>query len=120
LSWPLASSARRRACIEHVVAKHGVSERMACRVLGQYRSTQRKIPLRRLHPAWCPWPCPIRQRPRVHRQGRPGLDHGKNLREAGLIILEKGVLRVPNWDALKEAGELDPTYLHLKNEQGAA
>jgi transposase InsO family protein len=38
------SPARRRACIEHVVAEHGVSERMACRVLGQHRSTQRKVP----------------------------------------------------------------------------
>ena len=28
--------------MEHVVAKHGVSERFACRVLGQHRSTQRK------------------------------------------------------------------------------
>jgi transposase InsO family protein len=28
--------------VEHVVAKHGVSERFACRVLGQHRSTQRK------------------------------------------------------------------------------
>lgn len=27
-----------------MVAEHGVSERMACRVLGQHRSTQRKIP----------------------------------------------------------------------------
>ena len=27
-----------------MVAKHGVSERFACRVLGQHRSTQRKIP----------------------------------------------------------------------------
>ena len=26
------------------MAEHGVSERMACRVLGQHRSTQRKIP----------------------------------------------------------------------------
>ena len=26
------------------MAKHGVSERFACRVLGQHRSTQRKIP----------------------------------------------------------------------------
>jgi transposase InsO family protein len=30
--------------VEHVVAEHGVSERFACRVLGQHRSTQRKIP----------------------------------------------------------------------------
>ena len=26
------------------MAEHGVSERMVCRVLGQHRSTQRKIP----------------------------------------------------------------------------
>jgi len=32
--------------VEHVVAKHGVSERFACRVLGQHRSTQRKKPRR--------------------------------------------------------------------------
>jgi transposase InsO family protein len=30
--------------VDHVVAKHGVSERFACRVLGQHRSTQRKLP----------------------------------------------------------------------------
>lgn len=31
-----------RACVNHVVAGHGVSERFACGVLGQHRSTQRK------------------------------------------------------------------------------
>jgi len=30
--------------VERVVAEHDVSERFACRVLGQHRSTQRKIP----------------------------------------------------------------------------
>jgi putative transposase len=30
--------------VEHVIAEHGVSERFACRVLGQHRSTQRKVP----------------------------------------------------------------------------
>ena len=30
--------------MEHVVVEHGISERFACRVLGQHRSTQRKIP----------------------------------------------------------------------------
>ena len=30
--------------MDHVIAKYGVSERLACRVLGQPRSTQRKIP----------------------------------------------------------------------------
>lgn len=33
----------RLACIDHVVAKHGASERFACRVFGQHRSTQSKI-----------------------------------------------------------------------------
>ena len=40
----LLSPARRRACVEHVRQKFGVSERFACRVLGQHRSTQRKMP----------------------------------------------------------------------------
>ena len=42
----LLSPARRRACVEHVVASHGVSERLACRFLRQHRSTQRKKPAR--------------------------------------------------------------------------
>jgi transposase InsO family protein len=36
------SAARRRGCIEHVTAKLGVSQRLACRVLGQHRSVQRR------------------------------------------------------------------------------
>jgi transposase InsO family protein len=40
----MVSPARRRACVEHVVRELGVSERQACRVLGQHRSTQRKAP----------------------------------------------------------------------------
>jgi len=38
------SSNRRRRCIDHTVRKFGVSERLACRILGQHRSTQRKVP----------------------------------------------------------------------------
>jgi transposase InsO family protein len=38
------SPARRRRCVEHVTASLGVSERFACRVLGQHRSTQQKRP----------------------------------------------------------------------------
>ncbi len=38
------SPARRRRCVAHVVAKFSVSERFACKVLGQHRSTQRKKP----------------------------------------------------------------------------
>ena len=41
------SPARRRACVEHVQKALPVSERQACRVVGQHRSTQRKLPQRR-------------------------------------------------------------------------
>ncbi|WP_310355256.1 IS3 family transposase [Methylobacterium sp. BE186] len=40
----LLSPARRRACVEHVMDVLHVSERRACRALGQHRSTQRKVP----------------------------------------------------------------------------
>ncbi|WBU61097.1 IS3 family transposase [Paracoccus albus] len=40
----LLSPSRRRKCIDHVRRELGVSERRACRALGQHRSTQRKIP----------------------------------------------------------------------------
>jgi hypothetical protein len=40
----MVSPARRRTRVEHVVRERGVSERQACRVLGQHRSTQRKAP----------------------------------------------------------------------------
>ena len=38
------SPSRRRQCIDHVCDRLGVSERRACRVLGQHRSTQRRVP----------------------------------------------------------------------------
>src|SRR4051794_32541720 len=40
----LLSPARRRACVEHIMHVLTVSERRACRALGQHRSTQRKTP----------------------------------------------------------------------------
>src|SRR5829696_1110846 len=36
--------ARRRACVEHIRSVLTISERRACRALGQHRSTQRKAP----------------------------------------------------------------------------
>src|SRR5215212_2178958 len=36
--------ARRRACVEHIRSVLNISERRACRALGQHRSTQRKAP----------------------------------------------------------------------------
>ncbi|NDV50655.1 IS3 family transposase [Salipiger sp. PrR003] len=40
----LLSPSRRRECVEHVRQTLGISERRACRVLGQHRSAQRKPP----------------------------------------------------------------------------
>jgi transposase-like protein len=40
----LLSPARRRRCIDQVKEVLDVSERRVCRVLGQHRSTQRKVP----------------------------------------------------------------------------
>jgi hypothetical protein len=40
----LITPADRRACVDAVVVALDVSERRACRVLGQHRSTQRKTP----------------------------------------------------------------------------
>jgi putative transposase len=38
----LPSAARRRACVVHVTSQLNVSQRLACRVLDQHRSTQRR------------------------------------------------------------------------------
>ncbi len=35
---------RRRQCIDHVCDRLGVSERRACQVFGQHRSTRHRIP----------------------------------------------------------------------------
>src|SRR4029078_2326164 len=45
----LLSLPRRRRCVDHVMVKFSVSERFACKVLGQHRSTQRKKPQSRPH-----------------------------------------------------------------------
>ena len=48
----LLSPARRRHCVERVRAVLGVSERRACKVLGQHRSTQRYRPTTVSKPKW--------------------------------------------------------------------
>ena len=40
----MLSPARRRQCVDHLQAERGISERRACAVAGQHRSTQRKRP----------------------------------------------------------------------------
>ena len=44
LEGKLLSPARRRQCVDHLQAELGISERRACAVAGQHRSTQRKRP----------------------------------------------------------------------------
>jgi CRP-like cAMP-binding protein len=44
----------------------------------------------------------------------------QQLRADGLIDLKGDRLVVPDWESLKQAGDFDPTYLHLKKEQAAA
>lgn len=38
----------------------------------------------------------------------------QDLRGNGLIVLRGGLLSIPDWEALKNAAEFDPAYLHLK------
>jgi CRP-like cAMP-binding protein len=40
----------------------------------------------------------------------------QDLRGKGLITLRGSILTVQDWDRLKEAGEFDPTYLHLDGD----
>jgi hypothetical protein len=44
----------------------------------------------------------------------------QQLRAEGLIMTQGTTLKVPDWNKLKEAGEFDPTYLHLVREDAAA
>jgi hypothetical protein len=44
----------------------------------------------------------------------------QQLRADGLIETKGTQVKVPDWDKLKQAGEFDPTYLHLESDQAAA
>jgi CRP-like cAMP-binding protein len=44
----------------------------------------------------------------------------QELRGVKLITLRGSILKVLDWEGLKQAGEFDPTYLHLEQEQAAA
>jgi CRP-like cAMP-binding protein len=41
----------------------------------------------------------------------------QQLRGDGLVTLRGNVLKVENWQGLKQAGDFDPTYLHLDRER---
>jgi CRP-like cAMP-binding protein len=38
----------------------------------------------------------------------------QELRANGLIRTKGGLVIIQDWDALRQAGEFDPTYLHLR------
>ena len=44
----------------------------------------------------------------------------QKLRADGLIELKDERLAIPDWEKLKQVGDFDPTYLHLKTEEAAA
>src|ERR687897_1787010 len=44
----------------------------------------------------------------------------QQLRADGLIETRGTQVKIPDWDKLKQAGEFDPTYLHLESDQAAA
>ncbi len=44
----------------------------------------------------------------------------QQMRAEGLIELKGDRLNIPDWEKLKQVGDFDPTYLHLKKDQAAA
>jgi hypothetical protein len=44
----------------------------------------------------------------------------QQLRADGLIETQGTRLNIPDWEKLKEAGEFDPTHLHLEQREAAA
>lgn len=92
------SPARRRQCIDHVVTKFGVSERLACRVLGQHRSTQRKVPAGRVDDAALTADI-VELATRYGRYGYRRIT--ALLREAGWLVNLKRVERIWRQEGLK-------------------
>jgi CRP-like cAMP-binding protein len=43
----------------------------------------------------------------------------QDLRRDGLISFKGKVLTIPDWDALRRAGDFDPAYLHLREDRAA-
>jgi CRP-like cAMP-binding protein len=44
----------------------------------------------------------------------------RDLREAGLATLKGGVVTIPDWESLKQAGDFEVRYLHLTERAEAA
>ncbi|MBL4720415.1 MAG: IS3 family transposase [Alphaproteobacteria bacterium] len=94
----LLSPARRRVCIDHIRGELAVSERRICRVLGQYRSTQRRPPRGRLDESRL-----LADMIELARQyGRYGYRRiGALLRDAGWLVNDKRVERLWRREGLK-------------------
>ena len=92
------SPARRRACIDRVRQTLGVSERRACRTLGQHRSTQRRLPQGRADEERL-----VADMIELTRQyGRYGYRRiAALLREAGWLVNDKRVERLWRREGLK-------------------
>src|SRR3954453_17156515 len=65
------------------------------------------------------------RKPRQPKPGRAPLiaahaavqtNRATSLRGEGLITLRNGSVTVLDWERLRQAGEFDPTYLHLRND----
>ncbi|MEQ9696156.1 IS3 family transposase [Shimia sp. SDUM112013] len=94
----LLSPSRRRACIDHVRSQFHISERRACRVLGQHRSTQRRLPVGRADEERL-----VADMIELTRQyGRYGYRRiAALLRDAGWLVNDKRVERLWRREGLK-------------------
>ncbi|MCK0139303.1 IS3 family transposase [Aliiroseovarius sp. F47248L] len=94
----LLSPSRRRACIDHVRSQFKVSERRACSVLGQHRSTQRRLPVGRADEERL-----VADMIELTRQyGRYGYRRiAALLRDAGWLVNDKRVERLWRREGLK-------------------
>ncbi|WP_106610590.1 IS3 family transposase [Shimia abyssi] len=94
----LLSPSRRRACIDHIRNEMRVSERRVCRVLGQHRSTQRRLPVGRTDEDRL-----VADMIELTRQyGRYGYRRvAAMLRDAGWIVNDKRVERLWRREGLK-------------------
>ena len=66
---------------------------------------------------------PISQNMLGDAQGLSGVHVNRVLQEiraAKLITLNRGVLKILDWEGLAQAGQFDPNYLHLENQPRAA
>ncbi|MGD0834701.1 MAG: IS3 family transposase [Candidatus Dormibacteria bacterium] len=95
----LLSPARRRDAVRHVRERFGVSERRACRALGQHRATQRREPRPVVGPEE-----QLRRRMRQLARAQPRYGHRRIwalLRREGWLVNRKRVQRIWREEGLR-------------------